>query len=425
MFCLLCLNADLSFDKKHNLREKMMKRIRRERWGLPFRIILYLIIFVLIIVLVLNLIGRRETSDDTFIHITGGSNTPTFKQAQQCLKNSPFAPKNLPPLLTDESFVPNVDLKSHYLEMLEITASLRGVEMSIYADYAGPWIENHWIASFCCDKAIESFGGLVPLFIQWTDVERIRGSKWLHDEDGKRFTSALRRDVIYVTVSQHDNGITPPRRWGFQPDFTWNILVMSAGGFGHIPLPLIAKELDPLPITPNPPNLFVFAGRFHHFTDVRKRMRQAIEDESQNFRFSHWLYSSGPKWKEVMASGKLSLAPRGYGRTSFRLVESMHMGLVPVYVYDDDEWLPYKYSDADLRLLGFSIQIDSFRSWVRRIGNKLEEDPDYLKLDERRAALARVRGSHYSYAGVMRQIKYFFSDSPLSDLHCQRHPDAT
>ena len=39
---------------------------------------------------------------------------------------------------------------------------------------------------------------------------------------------------------------------------------------------------------------------------------------------------------------RFALGPRGYGRSSFRFFEIMQLGVIPVYVWDDIEWLPYK-----------------------------------------------------------------------------------
>jgi hypothetical protein len=36
------------------------------------------------------------------------------------------------------------------------------------------------------------------------------------------------------------------------------------------------------------------------------------------------------------------LAPRGYGKSSFRFFEIFQLGCIPIYVWDDVEWLPYK-----------------------------------------------------------------------------------
>ena len=41
-------------------------------------------------------------------------------------------------------------------------------------------------------------------------------------------------------------------------------------------------------------------------------------------------------------NSKYCLAPRGFGRSSFRFFEAMLLDTVPVYFWDDAEWLPYK-----------------------------------------------------------------------------------
>eukprot|EP01035_Chromulina_nebulosa_P017912 gene17912-23532_t len=43
-----------------------------------------------------------------------------------------------------------------------------------------------------------------------------------------------------------------------------------------------------------------------------------------------------------MALTKFNLAPRGYGRSSFRFAESIQMGRVPIFLYDDIPWVPYQ-----------------------------------------------------------------------------------
>lgn len=53
----------------------------------------------------------------------------------------------------------------------------------------------------------------------------------------EKLTSWLRKDVIYLVVSQDDQGIGSALAASFP-----NILVFSAGGFGHIPIPLISGE---------------------------------------------------------------------------------------------------------------------------------------------------------------------------------------
>ena len=45
---------------------------------------------------------------------------------------------------------------------------------------------------------------------------------------------------------------------------------------------------------------------------------------------------------EQTLQSKFCLAPRGYGRSSFRFFEAMLLDTIPVYVWDDIEWLPYQ-----------------------------------------------------------------------------------
>ena len=52
-------------------------------------------------------------------------------------------------------------------------------------------------------------------------------------------------------------------------------------------------------------------------------------------------------WRDVMADSLFNLAPRGYGRSSFRLSEIVQLGHVPLHVWDDTPWLPYNRAEPD------------------------------------------------------------------------------
>ena len=45
-------------------------------------------------------------------------------------------------------------------------------------------------------------------------------------------------------------------------------------------------------------------------------------------------------YAEIMERSVFSLAPRGYGKTSFRLYEAFQMGSIPIYIFDDP-WIPF------------------------------------------------------------------------------------
>ncbi len=82
------------------------------------------------------------------------------------------------------------------------------------SDYYGPWIENLYIDRYL-DKPLSHFNGMIPLFVQWTDIHVYSFSrnatnhshyKNLYDSMEKHFKSFLRHDVIYVTVCQDAQG---------------------------------------------------------------------------------------------------------------------------------------------------------------------------------------------------------------------------
>ena len=150
-----------------------------------------------------------------------------------------------------------------------------------------------------------------------------------------------------------------------------------------------------------------------------KDLQELSWDHRLNFKYNIY---EGPEWKEVMRTASLNLAPRGYGRSSFRLVECIQMGLIPVYLWDDHEWAPYRGSPAYVGSFGYSMHINNFKDFVNQTVRGLEKDPNYLKIPERTAMMKRIRETHYTMEGLMQQIKYFFKGDPSSDLACQRHP---
>ena len=67
------------------------------------------------------------------------------------------------------------------------------------------------------------------------------------------------------------------------------------------------------------------------------------------------------------------MAPRGYGRSSFRFYEILELGTVPIYIWDDIEWLAYK-KIVDHSKFAISIHVSQL--------DQLEEK--LLAIDEKR-----------------------------------------
>ena len=127
-------------------------------------------------------------------------------------------------------------------------------------------------------RAVSSiFGPYIPLLIPWTDrfVFRevwVRHSSAKHarklpssaharvvpqTEGGKyryppKMYEALRRvlrpSVPYITVNQNDEGMTG--KCELLMSEIPNVLVLSAGGYGHVPIPLFIRPVDENRATP-------------------------------------------------------------------------------------------------------------------------------------------------------------------------------
>lgn len=142
------------------------------------------------------------------------------------------------------------DILDHYKLLLERTERMRKLPIHTSTGYGGPWIENHFIKRYF-NRPLESFNGLVPLFVQFVDIHvndfrtKKRPNPTLK-ETAAELISLLRDDIMYVVVSQDDQGITAAL-FEKKP----NILVISAGGYGHIPIPLVKGELSYIPPRPS------------------------------------------------------------------------------------------------------------------------------------------------------------------------------
>lgn len=149
----------------------------------------------------------------------------------------------------------------------------------------------------------------------------------------------------YFVVVQHDDGPMlrlPP-----------NTIIYGACN-GQIPLPLIYEDLQQkLANRLKNPISFKFKTTLCSFVgSVTHNVRKSIIDIYQRnprFKFSlrhGWTNQVQVDHQQLFIEttllSKFALAPRGYGKSSFRFFEIFKLGCIPVYVWDDKEWLPYK-----------------------------------------------------------------------------------
>ena len=151
-------------------------------------------------------------------------------------------------------------------------------------------------------------------------------------------------DRGYFTVVQHDDGprLTLPE----------NTVVYGAC-CGNIQLPLIYEDLDNRLISGinmktyhEKSILCSFVGTNTHY--IRGKINDCYRENNrfQLFMKNDWSADLGmglqDLFRGITVDSKFSLAPRGYGRSSFRFFEIFKLGTIPIYVWDDIEWLPYK-----------------------------------------------------------------------------------
>lgn len=159
----------------------------------------------------------------------------------------------------------------------------------------------------------------------------------------QRAMQAMPVNTLFFTVVQHDDGPFLPL-----PKTT---LVFGACT-GSVPLPLIYEDTTTHLLhqsrLANKEYLASFVGTLTH--PVRKRMVEhlqtkanvAIHTKPHEEWTNHVPASAADTFVDLTLRSKFCLAPRGYGRSSFRFFEAMLLDTVPVYLWDDKEWLPYK-----------------------------------------------------------------------------------
>jgi len=261
-----------------------------------------------------------------------------FAKARACLIDSPHvtSPSDIP-----ERPLPAHELEAHYNELLaEFLPYRTGLVPFVANGYRGPWIENYWVDKFCCNRNLSAFGMLVPLFICWSDIT-VRWGNRNFTIVAQAIYKRLRPDVLYVTVVQSDSGMYSAKFAQFNNfTATRNILVLSAGGTGHVPIPLLQREMA----QGGQPQWFAYNMSFSGWlatsrvrpTMVNAMIKAAAENTSGGGKvvvyndvvggiappsndtsvFRMACNRNGVKWKDFMRATVLNTAPRGYGRTS-------------------------------------------------------------------------------------------------------------
>jgi hypothetical protein len=189
----------------------------------------------------------------------------------------------------------------------------------------------------------------------------------------------------YFTIVQYDDGplLNLPKD-----------TVVYGACSGNIPIPLIYQDLNNtlISIPKKKYNektiLCSFVGNLtgnQIYPWVRYEMFNVLSSNS-NFKLINsggWTTNVEKNLQDTFIittiDSKFALAPRGYGRSSFRFFECFQLGTIPIYVWNDIEWLPFK-DIIDYNKLCVSIHISKF-SELENILLSITEEEYNCKLD--------------------------------------------
>jgi hypothetical protein len=286
------------------------------------------------------------------------------------------------------------------LNILELGKQFRPATSIVYPPFKnGRYMEEYFYDYVMTHKdTIDSDRVYIPAF--WTNIQNhpnFQSMKNNYDIFLKRAYSLMPENTKYFTVVQFDLGVElylPP-----------NTLVFGAC-FGDVPLPLIYEDttnrLINVPRLQNKKSMASFVGTYN--THPLRQKMFTLLGRKPNFKFEvrgMWSNSIPEDLANVFIqttlNSKFCLAPRGFGRSSFRFFEAILLDTIPVYFWDDIEWLPYK-DILDYSKFSVSIHegdIPRTADILKSISNE-----KYLSMVEE---LKRVR-HHFTLEGMSEYI---------------------
>lgn len=187
----------------------------------------------------------------------------------------------------------------------------------------------------------------IPAF--WTNFQI---ENWF-DSNKEQMQNALNEWVLnnpsengYICVVQHDDGplLQVPE----------NTIIYGSCS-GHISIPLIYQDINNTLASCEKKGfdekniLCSFVGRIttnHILPNVRQVMFDKLHDKNNHFSIINSGCWNNSELQQLFITttinSKFALAPRGYGRASFRFFECFLLGTIPIYIWNDINWLPFQ-----------------------------------------------------------------------------------
>lgn len=237
----------------------------------------------------------------------------------------------------------------------------------------------------------KNLSGRICINVCWTEM--ILNKRFLFS----KLPNFLEFNNKYYTIVQHDDGV---------PVKLPKNTIIFGSCTGNIPIPLIYEDRNHTLLklekkAYSDKNILAsFIGSDTH--NVRKLMIRILQNKSNILIVSDKWNPNVNKDRqqlfiETSLNSKFILCPRGYGRSSFRFFEAFQLGCVPVYIWDDIEWLPYKYK-LDWSRLCVSINIKD----IKNLYNILTSIDEHIY--NQMIQYAKDSNHWFTYAGVADYI---------------------
>lgn len=179
----------------------------------------------------------------------------------------------------------------------------------------------------------------------------------------------------YFTIIQYDDGA--------KLNLPKNTIIYGACS-GNVPIPLIYQDINntlikiPKKSYHEKEILCSFVGNIT-CNNVYPNVRQIMFNKFQSNSSFKMINSGG--WSpnvngnlqkifiDTTINSKFALSPRGYGRSSFRFFECFLLATIPIYIWNDKNWLPFQdIIDYDKLCIVINIsQIDELENIIKRI----------------------------------------------------------
>lgn len=224
------------------------------------------------------------------------------------------------------------------MHILDLGRQFRPATSHVYPPFKHGRYMEEYVFDYCMSHPIKTDYIYIPVF--WTNLQNHPGFADKKELYNKLLKSAYSKFIgaRFFTVVQHDDG----PELELPPD----TLIFGACT-GTIPLPLIYEDqTERLMKEPRMKKdiLASFVGSMTH--PIREKIKAIQRHDivcQEKAGWSSFVSDDlADTFIHVTLRSKFCLAPRGYGRSSFRFFEAIQLDCIPVYIWDDICWLPYQ-----------------------------------------------------------------------------------